>query len=311
MVDDLTTKPTGIRAEEILPFPEVPKIAEARFAYPALIAGVLCIGSSPIFVRLAEVPGPVSAFWRMAFALTGLVAISLVRRERLPAANLRVAIALGGLFFAADLSLWNQSLLQVPVAVCTPVGNSAPLWVGLGAWIVWKRRPSSLFWTGLFLAMAGMLVLSGGAVLEAGRYAGGIAMALAASVFYAFYLMGTSKVRSRTTTLSFTTFSTLASVAVLLPLNLGTGQNLFSLSSQAWWTLLGLGLVAHLAGWLFINYALGHLPPENASITLLGQTVVATIAAIPLLGELPDSRQLAGGMLVLAGIWWAGRPSKA
>ncbi len=288
----------------------MPKIVEGRFAYPALIAGVLCIGSSPIFVRLADVPGPVSAFWRMAFALAGLVALSMLRRERLPAAGLRGAIALGGLFFAADLSLWNQSLLQVPVAVCTPVGNSAPLWVGLGAWIVWKRRPSSLFWTGLFLAMAGMLVLSGGAVLEAGRYAGGIAMALAASLFYAFYLMGTSKVRSRATTLSFTTFSTLASVAVLLPLNLGTGQNLFSLSSQAWWALLGLGLVAHLAGWLFINYALGHLPPENASITLLGQTVVATIAAIPLLGEVPDARQLAGGALVLAGIWWAGRRSR-
>jgi drug/metabolite transporter (DMT)-like permease len=274
-----------------------------------LIAGVLCIGSSPIFVRLADVPGPVSAFWRMAFAAAGLVVLSLVRRERWPARGLRCAIALGGVFFAADLSLWNQSLLQVPVAVCTPVGNSAPLWVGLGAWIAWKRRPSSAFWTGLFLAMAGMLVLSGEAVLDAGRYAGGLAMALAASVFYAFYLMGTSKVRSRTTTLSFTTFSTLASVAVLFPLNIGMGQNLFHLPSQAWWALLGLGLVAHLAGWLLINYALGHLPAENASITLLGQTVVATIAAVPLLGEIPDVRQLAGGALVLAGIWWASRRS--
>lgn len=302
----VTTETDWYSSPEFLPFTVVPKAVEGRLAYASLIAGVICIGSSPIFVRLADVPGPVSAFWRMAFAAMGLSAMSAVRGERIPAKGLRWAIALGGVFFACDLSLWNQSLLQVPVAVCTPVGNSAPLWVGLGAWILWKRRPSSVFWTGLFLAMAGMLVLSGRAVLEAGRYAGGLAMALAASVFYAFYLMGTSRVRSRTTTLSFTTFSTLVSVAVLLPLNLGTGQDLFQMSSQAWWALLGLGLVAHLAGWLFINYALGHLPPENASITLLGQTVVATIAAIPLLGELPDARQLAGGTLVLAGIWWAG-----
>ena len=79
------------------------------------------------------------------------------------------------------------------------------------------------------------------------------------------------------------------------------------MGAHSWWALVGLGIVAHLAGWLFINYALGHLAPEIASITLLGQTVVATIAAVPVLGEWPDARQLCGSALLLAGIWRATR----
>ena len=79
------------------------------------------------------------------------------------------------------------------------------------------------------------------------------------------------------------------------------------MEAHSWWALAGLGIVAHLAGWLFINPALGHLPPDTTSVTLLGQTVVATIAAAPILGEWPDARQLAGSALLLAGIWRAAR----
>ena len=132
-------------------------------------------------------------------------------------------------------------------------------------------------------------------------------MALAASVFYAGYLLSTTRIRSRTTTLSFMTLSTIASGLVLWLLCQATGQVLTGFSDATWMALVGLGLVSHLAGWMLINYALGHLAPELAAVTLLGQTVVAGLLAVPVLRELPDALQLAGGALVLAGIWWASR----
>jgi drug/metabolite transporter (DMT)-like permease len=211
------------------------------------------------------------------------------------------------LFFASDLALWNESLLRVPVALCTPVGNSAPLWVGIGGWLIWRRRPSAAFWTGLALAIAGILVVAGPWKVASKLDMGGLAMALGASVFYAGYLLGTSRIRSRTTTLSFMTMSTVSSGLILLAYCLATGQILTGFSGATWMALVGLGIVSHLTGWLLINYALGHLAPELASVTLLGQTVVAGLLAIPVLGEFPDTSQLAGGALVLAGIWWSGR----
>ncbi|MFO7633917.1 MAG: hypothetical protein R6W76_15335, partial [Caldilinea sp.] len=45
-----------------------PRQAPNSVAYVALGFGVLCIGLSAIFVKLAGVPGPVSAFYRVFFA---------------------------------------------------------------------------------------------------------------------------------------------------------------------------------------------------------------------------------------------------
>lgn len=284
-----------------------PVLEKSPYPFVALLFGVVCIGSSPIFVRLAAVPGPVSAFWRVTIAGICLVILSAIRREGLPAKAIRGGVLLGGLFFALDLALWNQSLLRVPVAICTPVGNSAPLWVGLGGWLIWKRRPASAFWTGLALAVVGIAALARPWSVSAKPDLLGLSMALAASVFYAGYLLSTTRIRSRTTTLSFMTLSTIASGLVLWLLCQATGQVLTGFSDATWMALVGLGLVSHLAGWMLINYALGHLAPELAAVTLLGQTVVAGLLAVPVLRELPDALQLAGGALVLAGIWWASR----
>jgi drug/metabolite transporter (DMT)-like permease len=65
--------------------------------------------------------------------------------------------------------------------------------------------------------------------------------------------------------------------------------------------------VTQVAGWLSINYALGHLPASLVSPTLLGQPVITAIAAVPLLGQLLSATQIVGGLTVLAGIYMVHR----
>ena len=43
------------------------------------------------------------------------------------------------------------------------------------------------------------------------------------------------------------------------------------------------------------------------SVTLLAQAVVTTLVAIPVLGEVPTPVQIAGGVMVLGGIYWVYR----
>lgn len=128
-------------------------------------------------------------------------------------------------------------------------------------------------------------------------------MALGASVFYAGYLMTTQRIRSRVDTQTFMTFSVIANIIVLFLLNLTMGTKLVGYSGSTWMTLLGLGIISHLCGWLAINYALGHLKAAPVSVTLLGQTIVTTILAIPLLGEYLNIQQILGGIAVLIGIY--------
>jgi drug/metabolite transporter (DMT)-like permease len=103
--------------------------------------------------------------------------------------------------------------------------------------------------------------------------------------------------------LTVMTLSTVTSVAALLLINLAMGSTFTGYGRSAWLALAGLGLISQLGGWLAINYALGHLRAAPVSVCLLAQVLVTTLAAMPLLGEFLKLNQVAGGVLVLAGIY--------
>src|SRR5208282_2205599 len=130
--------------------------SRALSAYLALIAGIVCIGWSAIFVRWTDVAGPVSAFYRMLIpAIVLLPTFLLGRKEkRLDRRTLGI-IALGGVFFAMDLAFFNTSILQTSAANATLLGNNSPLFVGLMTWLIFRRRLAGTFWIGLVLAMGG------------------------------------------------------------------------------------------------------------------------------------------------------------
>ena len=135
-------------------------------------------------------------------------------------------------------------------------------------------------------------------------------LAVGASFFYAAYLLTTHRARAKVDLLTVMTLSTVTSAVLLLGINLAMGTALGGYSRRAWLALAGLGLVSQLTGWLAINYALGHLRAAPVSVCLLSQVLVTALAAMPLLGEYLQSNQVIGGALVLVGIYLVTR-SKA
>ena len=271
-------------------------------AWLALAFGTVCIGFSGIFVKLAHVPGPASAFYRVLIASAVLVPWWLARGRSRPApADLGVIVA-GGAFFALDIAMWNTSLLLTPAATATLLANNSPLWVGLASFLLFKERLSGRYWLGLAVALAGMAWLVGGAAIRHLHLDRGNLLAVCASVFYAAYLLTAHRARARVDLLTVVTLSTVVSVAALLAINLALGTPLSGYGRPAWMALAGLGLVSQLGGWLGINYALGHLRAAPVSVCLLAQVLVTALVAIPVLGEFVHFNQVAGGVLVLAGI---------
>ena len=276
-------------------------------AYVALGFGVLCIGLSAIFVKLAAVPGPVSAFYRVFFATLLLTPWWLARRRPLPSRRVLLATCFGGVFFAADLVLWNSALLLTDAGTATLLANNAPIWVGLAAWFFLHERLTANSWLGLAVAMCGMVLIvgvSGGLTTSSGL---GSLLAIGASLLYAAYLLTTQRVRTQMDTATFMMLSMAVGVVLLLLLCLAWGLPLTGFSPTTWAALLALGVVSQLGGWLSINYALGHIQATRVSVTLLAQAVVTTLVAIPVLGELPTPLQIVGGVMVLGGIYWVYR----
>ncbi len=274
-----------------------------RRAYLALGFGILCIGLSAIFVKLAGVPGIVSGFYRVLIAALILVPLWLARGAQAPARRVVALIVLGGIFFGLDLALWNTALLMTSAAQATLLANNAPLWVGLGALILFKEKLTRIYWLGLLLALAGMVLVARPAAGSGFSLDAGSLMAIAASMLYAAYLLTTQRVRSTTTTVTFMTLSVVSSSVLLFGLGVAANAPFTGYPLSSWLALLGLGLISQVGGWLSINYALGHLPATQVSVSLLGQVLVTTLIAIPLFGEIPLPIQIVGGALVLAGIY--------
>lgn len=280
------------------------KSSPSMRAFLALAVGIICIGFSAIFVKWADISGPVSAFYRLFIAGVALLPIWLWRRPALPSRSDLILIMAGGAFFGFDLLFWNSGVLLTSATSATLLANNAPIWVGLGAMLIFREKMSIRFWVGLIVSLCGMSVLFGWDAWRRLEFNSGDLLATAGSFFYAAYLLTTSKARVRVDTLTFTTLSALAGAATLLIANLAASTTLTGFTPKSWMALLGMGLISHLGGWLTINYALGHLRAAPTSIALLGQAVVTAFLAIPLLGESLGIHQIIGGMLILSGIYF-------
>ncbi|WP_026870739.1 DMT family transporter [Inquilinus limosus] len=281
-----------------------------RLALPALILGGLAIGSSPIFVRLSEVGPVATAVWRVALALPILFLWYRAERARGEAARPRnladcAALALPGLFIAADLVAWHWALAITSVANATLLANLAPIFVTLGAFVLFRTPIRPVFAAGLAVAIAGVMVLKGGGFGD-GRLAGDALAALAA-VFYGGYILAVGRLRDRFSVATVMLWTSAVAAAATLPLALLMEPSFLPPTLYGWAVLLGLSWVSQVAGQSLITYALAWLPPAFSSLTLLIQPVAAAALAWIVLAEPLGPAQGLGGALVLAGILLARR----
>ena len=283
-----------------------PTFAEERpvRAYFALALGLLIIGFSAILMRRADAPGTVASFYRMSFGALFL-AIPFARNLRkafpLPRRAIWLAV-LAGAFFGADLASWTTGIMLSNATLPTLFANTNPLWVGIGAWLIFKEQLSGKFWLGVLIAIGGAGIILGlgesaGTALNEGALYGALA-----GVFYGTYFLIAQKGRDVLDTTSFFWLGTLSSSVFLLIVNLVLGQPLTGFSSASWQNFILQGLLIQAGGWFLIIYAQGHLPASLVSPTLLGQPVLTAFLAGPLLGETLRPTDLIGGFAVIIGI---------
>src|SRR5262245_32630632 len=286
-------------------------------ALVALLAGATFIALSPIFVReaLAAGVGPTAAaFWRVALAVPVLwMAYRVKRGPRTRRYSGKWLLLLAaGFAFAGDLAFWHKSIQLTSVANATLLANLASIFVTLAAWIFLRQRPTRLFLGGLALALAGVALLVHTSLEFSATGLAGDGLGVVTAMFYAGYLLAVKALRDRgEATLHLMAVSTTLTAALLFPVALATGEPMLPQSATGWWLLAGLALVSHAAGQGLIAYALAHLPAAFSSVSLLFQPVMAAAFAWLLLSEPLVPLQIAGGLIVLVGIYLARRGSSA
>lgn len=273
--------------------------------YFALVVGLGSMGASALLTKWANAPGTVTGFYRMAIAAAVMVIpfSHQVRREgKLPARHVWLAI-LAGLFFAGDLAAWNTALEIGNVTNPTLLGNTSTLWVGLGAMVLFKEKLRPAFWAALLLALFGIALVLGDDYLTHPVLGASDLLGLLAGFFYGAFFLATQGARDRLSVLTSWWVSAATCAVALLALSLLFGLRLTGYPAETFINIAVLALVTQVAGWLALNYALGHLPASIVAPTLLGQPVMTAVLAVWLMSEPMSVLQVIGGVIVLGAIF--------
>ncbi|MCJ7435220.1 MAG: DMT family transporter [Anaerolineales bacterium] len=275
------------------------------FPYIALAVGISALSLSAMFVRWAEAPGPVTGFYRLLISTVLLTPLFLRQQKQLAPIEKKYLFfpIIAGLFTALDFAFWNSSLKYTTAANATLLGNTAPLWVALIALFIFRERLRGVFWLGLVIALTGAALVMGSDFLHHPTLGIGDLMASAAAVFYAAYQLTTQRGRKYIDPFRYIWLVGVSATIGMFIINLAIGNSFTGYPAQTWIIFFATAIVSQMIGYLAITYALGHLPASIVSPTLIGQPILTTLLAIPMLGEIPNAIQWTGGAIALAGIY--------
>jgi len=283
--------------------------------------------TSSLFIRFAQrdVPSLVIAAYRLGLATLILSPFILTRNRdelgRLKRRPLQLMI-LSGIFLALHFAAWITSLEYTTVASSVVLVTTSPLWVALLSTFILKERLPGIAWIGILIALIGSVVVSAGQVCQIqpaglvcpqlpdfikGRAFWGDFLALVGAWMAAGYLLVGRKMRSDVTLGSYIFIVYGTAAIVLIAAALATGQKLAGYPKIDYVWFLALALFPQLLGHSSFNWALRYLSAAYVSVNLLGEPIGSALLALIFLGEKPSPLEIAGGVLILGGIYIVSR----
>ena len=155
--------------------------------------GAMLIGVAPILVRTSEITPSLTGFYRFLFATFILFVYGIAKNKFI---NLKykdiLVLAIPGLFFGSDITLWHWSINQTSVANAALFVNTAPIYVAIISYFLFKDKLDLFFYFAGFCCLGGVFLI----LFEQNEYQTftGDLLSLVAAVFYSGYLISVKKV---------------------------------------------------------------------------------------------------------------------
>lgn len=276
--------------------------------YLILFAGVFALSTSAIWVKLAQAPSAVIAFYRLLLAALILLPFLLCSRKcrdelRGLSGSRMLQIAAAGFFLALHYVLWFESLRFTSTASSTVIVCLQPLFSLAIERFVAKKKVHPLALIGCVVALTGCVVIGLGDFRISGQSLLGDVLAfVAAGVIAVYYFVG-ENVRKEMSALTYSTSAYLISAAMLLVYSLLRGDPLGGFDRGTWLCFAGIAVVATIGGQFIFNLLLKNLPASAVTMGILGEPIGTCILAALILHEGMSPRQLIGFAVIMLGMF--------
>ena len=279
-----------------------------------VLLGVLGCSFSAIFVRYASAPSMVLVFYRVLFASLLLLPLAVKScREELAGLDRR-ALALpmaSGAFLALHFTTYFESLNRTSIAASLALVDTEVFFIALITLLVLRERLSKKAWTGIGITFVGSLLVAMGDMGAGGNNLSGDLLALAGAFFVACYTMIGAQCRKRISTTLYTLVVYLSAAVVTGLVLLAARVPLTGYTPRDYLCALGLAAVCTLGGHSVFSWALKDVPAAFVSTAKLMEPVFATCLGLLLFGEVPAPLVVAGGVVVILGVFYYLRQEQA
>lgn len=97
---------------------------------------------------------------------------------------------------------------------------------------------------------------------------------------------------------------------LLLAATLVAGEPFTGYTLGTYGAILLLALIPQVLGHSLLVWSLAHVTGTVVAVAVMAEPVIASLLAIPILDEVPNTTSAVGGLLILVGIYVAMRPSR-
>ncbi|MEO0073414.1 MAG: DMT family transporter [candidate division WOR-3 bacterium] len=287
-------------------------MAVARLrVYGVLLLGIIAVSFASIIIALLleeyAVPAPVIAAARLVFSSAVLAPVFWLRpgsrRSELGRVRWPLVI-LAALLLAAHFATWVESLNHTTVASSVVLVALNPIFAATLAPLLLKERVTRRQWAAVGLGLVGAVVIAGPAISRPGNTTGNL-LAIAGALFAAGYLIAGRSLRSGLSLLTYVYLVYTVCALLLVILVLLARVPCSGYRWQAYGLMLLLAFGPQLLGHTSFNYALRYLSAPAVAMGVLGEPIGTILLSWLLLCRVPRAYELAGGILICAGIYLA------
>jgi drug/metabolite transporter (DMT)-like permease len=274
--------------------------------YGVLLVGLVAVSFGAILVRLAGAPSLVIATYRLVVASLLVAPVGLLRGRGEMGTLSRTEwswAVIAGVLLTLHFVFWIASLEYTTVASSVVFVSTSPIFVGVASHFLGQDKLSLAMSGGIVLALLGGLVIGWNDLALGGVALKGDMLAILGAVMVGGYFMAGRRLRPKVSLSSYVTIVYSVAAVGALILSTASQQRLTGYPAQTYAMLFLLAVGPQIIGHSSLNWALRHLPAAAVGVVTLAEPVGSTVLALLLLGEVPTPFKLAGGALILTGIY--------
>lgn len=276
-------------------------------SYFILLIAVFFLSTSAIFVKLANAPSGITAFYRLLFTSLCLLPFLIFQKENRQAlkklTKKQWALSLlSGFLLAVHYILWFESLRYTSVASSTVIVTLQPIFSFIGGYFLFKERYKIQAYLGCFVAMIGCAIIGfGDFQLNIIALFGDILSFLAAGFMAGYFMVGQS-IRHLLPVIPYSFLGYFGSACFLGLYSLMTSCSFTGYDTNTWLCFLGLATISTILGHMLFNWLLKWLSASTISMSILGEAIGTCILSYFILHETLTLGQLIGIGIILLGI---------